>query len=176
MNNELAASPLEQPKVTRSSTKIQFSDLYAEEGIAAAALAVVVASVTWGVVTRYVSHTPSAWTSELASIAFAWVVFLGSAAAFRRGGHIVIDALLPVLPLAASKAVGILANLVVLLVLIVMTVLSVRFTISTFDVPTTVLRVPQSVTYAGAAFGFAMMTLRHIQFVASGQPLDGGQS
>jgi len=176
MNNELAASPLEQPKVAQSLTRIQFSDLYAEEGIAAAALAVVVVSVTWGVVTRYLSHTPSAWTSELASIAFAWVVFLGSAAAFRRGGHIVIDALLPLLPPVASKAVGLLANLIVLLVLIVMTVLSVRFTISTFDVPTTVLRLPQSVTYAAAALGFALMVLRHIQFMASGQLLEEGQS
>ncbi|CAM5217426.1 hypothetical protein CDEF62S_04089 [Castellaniella defragrans] len=56
---------------------VRFRDLYFEEYVAAFALLIVVAAVSWGVMTRYVSHTPSIWTGEVARIAFAWTVFCG---------------------------------------------------------------------------------------------------
>ncbi len=152
-----------------TSARTRFSDLYFEEYAAAIALLFVVGSVSWGVLTRYVSHTPAIWTGETARIAFAWTVFLGSAAGFKRREHIVIDVFLPLLPSALGKAVLRVADLIVLVVLVVITVLSVRFTISTYAALTTVLRLPQSVIYGAAAVGFALMTWRHIQAMRSGR-------
>lgn len=156
--------------------KTRFCDLYFEEYAAAIALLFVVASVSWGVITRYVSHTPAIWTGETARIAFAWAVFLGSAAGFKRREHIVIDVFLPLLPPFLARMVLRAADLIVLVVLVVITVLSVRFTISTYQAMTTVLRLPQSVIYGAAAVGFALMTLRHIQAMRSGRAVPGASA
>jgi len=165
MNNP---SPARLAPAPRSAGRLRLSDLYFEEILTAAALVLVVASVTWGVVTRYISHTPSIWTGEVASIAFAWTVFLGSAAGFRRSEHIIIDVLLNALPRPLAAALSLLARTIVLLVLASMTVISTRFAVSTYDAYTTVLRLPQSVVYAGAATGFALMTFRHLQSMILG--------
>ena len=62
-----------------------------EEVIAGAALLVVVLAVCWGVLTRYVTAQPAAWSGEVAGMGFAWLVFLGAAAGFKRGLHVSID-------------------------------------------------------------------------------------
>lgn len=166
VSNE-GGAPLLAPGPRPEPVRTGFRDLYFEEYVAAFALAVVVGAVSWGVVTRYVSHTPSIWTGEVARIAFAWTVFIGSAAGFRRSEHIVIDVLLPLIPDSMAQWVRRLSDVIVLVVLAVMTLLSVRFTVSTYDALTTVLRLPQSVIYAASAFGFALMTFRHVQRICS---------
>src|SRR5690554_6405422 len=72
--------------------------------IAAAAMMVVVASVSWGVLTRYSLAQPATWTTELSGMAFAWVVFFGAAAVMREGAHIGIPILVDMLPSKARKA------------------------------------------------------------------------
>lgn len=141
--------------------------LLAEEILAAIALAVVIASVSWGVLTRYILERPANWTSELASICFAWSVFLGAAAAFARSENISIDAFINLLPDVLRRGVRIAADLFVLAVLVLVAFLAARFTLSTMDVPTTVLRVPQAFLYAGAAVGFILMSVRHAVAMAS---------
>ena len=56
----------------------------AESSIVVIGIVTIVASVIWGVLTRYISQKPAAWTGEVASIAFCWVGFIG--AAFIYGG------------------------------------------------------------------------------------------
>lgn len=46
-----------------------------------------------GVVSRY-SHIPIIWSDELASILFLWLAMFGSAAAFRRGEHMRMTAVI----------------------------------------------------------------------------------
>ncbi|WER49473.1 TRAP transporter large permease subunit [Cupriavidus sp. WKF15] len=46
-----------------------------------------------GVLSRYVLHTPLVWVDELASLLFIWLIMLGAAVAFRRGGHMRMTAL-----------------------------------------------------------------------------------
>ena len=50
-----------------------------EEAVAGLALAVVFLSVVWGVIARYIAPQPAVWSNELATIGFAWLVFLGAA-------------------------------------------------------------------------------------------------
>lgn len=147
--------------VAAERTRLRFSDLYLEEILASIFLLVVVASVSWGVLTRYLLATPANWTGELASICFAWTVFLGAAAAFRRAGHIAIDSFLFLLPIKLARFAQLFAGAVTMITLLTVTVLATRFTISTIGSPMTVLRVPQSVLYGAAATGFALMSFRH---------------
>lgn len=143
--------------------------LLTEEILAAIALLIVIASVSWGVLTRYVLERPANWTSELASICFAWSVFLGAAAAFARAENISIDAFINLLPEAVRRGVRLAADLFVLAVLLVVAFLATRFTLSTMDIPTTVLRVPQACLYAGAAVGFVLMSVRHAVVMTRGR-------
>ena len=62
-----------------------------EEVVACIALAVVVLAVSWGVITRYIIAQPAAWASELATLAFAWLVFFGATACIKYRLHPNID-------------------------------------------------------------------------------------
>ncbi|MFC7396874.1 TRAP transporter small permease [Chelatococcus sp. GCM10030263] len=141
---------------------LSFSQLTFEEILAAVMMLVIVVSVSWGVLTRYVFATPASWTSEAASIAFAWAVFVGAAAAFLRREHSSVDALLAICPRPIARILQTVADLVVLATLLAVAWLAIGMTLSTTDVPTTVLRIPQSVTYGAAAVGFTVMALRHL--------------
>lgn len=133
---------------------------YVEEVIAGAALVVVVLSTCWGVLTRYITEQPAAWTGELAGIAFAWLVFVGAAAGVKYGAHIAIDMLVVRLPTLLRRAVMLAADALVLAFLGMLLVLSVQFSIAAWGDPTSVLRLPRSVTYASVVVGSLCMLLR----------------
>lgn len=50
----------------------------------------------WGVVSRYVIHSPLTWSDELAAVMFLWLAMLGSVIAFRRAAHMRMTAIVDV--------------------------------------------------------------------------------
>ncbi len=78
------------------------------------AMAVLLGSVLWGVLTRYVTAKPAVWTTELSGILFTWVVFIGALTAFRKNQHIRVSLLVDSLPPPAQRIARILSDLVVL--------------------------------------------------------------
>ena len=76
-----------------------------EEIVACIALAAVVLAVSWGVITRYITAQPAAWASEVATLAFAWVVFFGATACIKYRLHPSIDMLVTRLPRPLQLAV-----------------------------------------------------------------------
>jgi TRAP-type transport system small permease protein len=63
-----------------------------------AAIAVMVGSMIWQVLGRYVfGHAPG-WSEELSRFMMLWVAMLGSAAALRAGGHLSVTVLVDMLP------------------------------------------------------------------------------
>ncbi|HEX6978950.1 MAG TPA: TRAP transporter small permease [Alphaproteobacteria bacterium] len=134
-----------------------------EEIIAGSALVVVVLSVCWGVLTRYITAQPAAWAGELAAMAFAWVVFVGAGAALKRSMHISIDMFVTALPPVPRRAVNAAADAVVLLFLAYGLFLAVEFTAEAWTNPSSVLRIPMSVVYAAVVVGFASLMVRYIQ-------------
>ena len=56
-----------------------------------ALLALVVATVSWQVVARYVTSASTAWAPELAQIGFVWLSMLAIAAGVRDRTHMLID-------------------------------------------------------------------------------------
>jgi TRAP-type C4-dicarboxylate transport system permease small subunit len=113
------------------------------------------------VLTRYVTAQPAPWSGEVAAIAFAWLIFLGASVGFKRGMHVSIDALMRILPQSIRRPLAAMVDLLVLAFCLYVTWLAIGFTVRTWDNPTSVLRLPQSVTYAAPAVGFAFMTLRY---------------
>lgn len=138
-----------------------------EELVACAALLTVVLATFWGVFTRYVSAQPATWAAEIAAAGFCWAIFVGAAAVFKRGGHVSIDLAVNALPATARRAVQMLVDLVVLGFLGWVSWLAIAFTIDSWSTPMPSLRWPYSIHYAGAALGFAAMTLRHLQVLVA---------
>ncbi len=63
------------------------------EVVAATLIAVEVAILLAGVISRYWLHTPLVWSDEVASLLFLWLSVLGAVIAFRRGEHMRMTAL-----------------------------------------------------------------------------------
>lgn len=61
--------------------------------VLAALIVVMVASVTWQVISRYLLGAPSSWTEELARFTLVWIGLLGGAHAYRRRLHLGLDLL-----------------------------------------------------------------------------------
>lgn len=133
-----------------------------EDVIAGLAFVVVVASVLWGVLTRYLLAQPAAWSYEVATIGFAWLVFFGAAACVRYRAHADIDVLVNFFSPAWQRRVA-LFNFW-LLVLFFGT-LSILFGIHTADAHKSVtiaLNLPRSIIYVPLCLATLMMLVRHV--------------
>jgi TRAP-type C4-dicarboxylate transport system permease small subunit len=131
-----------------------------EEAIACTALVVVVAAVCWGVLTRYITAQPAPWAGEVAGMGFAWLVFLGAAAGFKRGLHVSIDILTQLLPAWVEWLLAVLVQLGILAFAAYVFWLGVGFTLANLDNPSPVLRLPQSIIYLAVTVGFLSIGLR----------------
>ncbi len=134
----------------------------ADEAIAVLALLVTVGSVGWGVVTRYVTAQPAVWASEVAAIGFAWLTFFGASACFRHNAHPSIDMLVQRLPRGPQRLVRLGVDLLVAGFLAYFCWMGVEFSISAWDNPTAVLRLPMTVVYGPITLASAMMLARHL--------------
>jgi len=63
--------------------------------IGAGVFAVMFLSLVVQVVRRFAFGTPAAWTEELASIAFVWMIFWGTAFAVPLSAHVAVDFVVP---------------------------------------------------------------------------------
>ena len=144
-----------------------FADRF-EETVAAAAVVVIVASVGWGVFTRYVTAQPAAWASEVATLTFAWLVYFGAAACVKYRLHPAIDILVDKLPEGQRRIVRIFNHVLLLSFFCFMTWFGMRFAIDAWDSPTPVLRLPQTLLYGPVALCSALMALRYLQVLAGG--------
>ena len=136
---------------------------YVEEAIAGFALVLVVLVTCWGVISRYVTEQPAAWAGEVAGIAFAWLVFLGAAACFKYGMHVAIDMLVLALPAPLRRFLMAVVDVLVLAFVATLFVLAIQFSIDAWTDPTSVLRLPRSVTYVSVVVGSACMAVRYAQ-------------
>jgi TRAP-type C4-dicarboxylate transport system permease small subunit len=152
-----------RPKPTWRRVGDQF-----EEIVACVALAAVVLAVSWGVITRYITAQPAAWASEVATLAFAWVVFFGAAACIKYRLHPSIDMVVRRLPRPLGLAVRSLNHALVLGFCAFMAWFGTRFAIDAWSNPSPVLRLPLTWLYGPVAFCFALMALRYLQVLQRG--------
>ena len=68
------------------------------EILAATLVALEIAILFGGVISRYVFNHPLVWADELASILFLWLAMLGAVIAFRRDEHMRMTAAVDSLP------------------------------------------------------------------------------
>jgi len=119
-------------------------------------LAAMVVDVAIQVFFRYVIENPPTWTEELARFLFAWQIFLGAGLAFGRGSHIVVDALLVVLPSRGRRLLAVGTGVIVLGFVAVLVWLGIRMVQLTSDTYSTAMHLNMGVVYASLPFGAAI--------------------
>lgn len=124
----------------------------AERAVVVTGIVIVVASVIWGVLTRYVSQKPAAWTGEVASIAFCWVGFFGAAYIYGGNSHPRIfdsTTISRILPRRVFGLVGMALQIAVLFAVGALALKQIRINMTN---PTAVLRIPGSIYYLPIAW------------------------
>ncbi|MFZ4288723.1 TRAP transporter small permease [Variovorax sp. HJSM1_2] len=134
----------------------------ADEAIGVACMAIIVLSITWGVVTRYLFPQPAAWTFEVAVIAFGWLVFFGAAACIRWRMHADVDALVAMFPPAGRRFMFIFNWWLLTALFITLTAMFVWQSVIAHSIHVVVIDIPRSVVYGPMAFASFLMLVQHI--------------
>lgn len=77
-------------------------------------MSVMVITVTWQVVTRYLLNAPSSYTSELSTFLLIWISLLGAAYALRLRAHLGIDVISRKLQTAGRERVQIISYVAII--------------------------------------------------------------
>jgi TRAP-type C4-dicarboxylate transport system permease small subunit len=134
-----------------------------EEFIAGLALVMTVGSVLWGVLTRYLFPQPAAWSYEVATIGFAWLVFFGAAAGIRHRLHSDIDILVGSFTPRWQYRFEVFNFWLLALFFGSLCLFFIMHVSDAHKSLTIALNLPRSVIYVPVCLATAMMLLRHIQ-------------
>ena len=103
---------------------------------------------------------------SISAAAFAWLIFVGSAAGFKRGLHVAIEILVDSLPAGPRNAIMRTVDALMIAFCAYISWLSWGFTMDNWDNPTPSLHMPYAIHYMSATAGFILMTLRYVQAAA----------
>jgi TRAP-type C4-dicarboxylate transport system permease small subunit len=129
-------------------------------------------ALVWQVVRRFVFGAPAAWTEELATIAFVWVIFWGTAFSVPLAAHVAVDFIVPRFAPPARRvlyALGLAALALCFLWALPGIADYLRFMMRE---RTPVLDLPFGIVYAVFLAAAAMIVLRCLAAIARGG--DGG--
>ena len=141
---------------------------YFEEVVGGIALLAIIFSVSWGVITRYITEQPATWASEVANLSFAWLTFFGASACIKYRLHPSIDMLTASAPAHLRQLIAGFNHVLLLSFFGFMTWFGIRFTIESWDTPSAVLQIPQSFLYGPVAVCSLLMIVRHVQVILRG--------
>ncbi len=117
------------------------------------------------VVSRYVLTSPLAWTEELATMLFAWLVFIGASLALKKNEHFAIDVVVNLLPASAQKHAKAVRHFAVVLFCLLLIVYGVKLVVMNWYVLTPMLEVSRGWVYLSLPFGGLLMLARSIEMI-----------
>lgn len=136
-----------------------------EEIISSIFILITTILVLINIVTRYFFRTGIYWTEEVATGCFVWAVFIGAAAAYKKGQHIGIDVIIKNLDGRTKDMVKLLIDLLLLVLMSYMAYLSIQYVLTTYTKPTPVLDVSSAYISSSIPVGFSLMVLRTLEFI-----------
>ena len=135
------------------------------EIIAGIALVFAISLTTVNAFTRYFLHFTIKGSDEFCIIAFAWMVFPGCAAAYRRKMHYGIDMLVNALPKKVQVFVNLFAQFLVTVLTAVLTYLSWVLCANVGSKIMTATRISYTVFDSAMVVGFGLMTVYSLIFL-----------
>jgi TRAP-type C4-dicarboxylate transport system permease small subunit len=135
--------------------------------LSASFLSITVGVVILNVIIRYVFDSGLYWAEEIATSAFIWSVFIGSAAAYKLKMHIGIDLITKLFPEKVREIISSVINLLMALVNGYVCYLSILMINANKLKRTPVLDVPAMWINLAITVGFGLMTIHSIQFLVT---------
>jgi len=135
--------------------------------------AVMFLSLVVQVVLRFVFRAPAAWTEELATIAFVWVIFWGTAFSVPLAAHVAVDFIVPRFAPPVRRvlyALGLAALALCFLWALPGTADYLRFMMRE---RTPVLELPFGIVYSVFLAAVLMVALRCLAAIARPDPTNG---
>lgn len=117
------------------------------------------------VVSRYVFSAPLAWAEELATILFAWLVFIGSSLALKKKEHFAIEVVVKLFPGTLKKFATVGADLAVLLFCLLLIVYGIKLVSMNWQVLTPMLEISRGWAYLSVPVGGLLMLLRLLEMI-----------
>lgn len=115
------------------------------------------------VVSRYVLTAPLAWTEELATMLFAWLVFIGASVALKKNEHFAIDVVVKLLPATLRRFAMVVRHFAVLLFCVLMIIYGLKLVVMNWQVLTPMLEISRGWVYLSLPVGSLMMAVRTIE-------------
>jgi len=134
-----------------------------EESIAGVAMVITIGSVLWGVLTRYLFPQPAAWSYEVATVGFAWLVFFGAAAGVRYRLHSDIDVLVGSLSPRWQYRFAVFNFWLLALFFGSVCVFFMMHVADAHKSLTIALNLPRSIIYIPVCLATALMLVRHVE-------------
>jgi TRAP-type C4-dicarboxylate transport system permease small subunit len=125
-------------------------------------LAVLVITVSAGVISRYFFNAPFDWTEELVTLIFIWIAFLGAAVASARHKHVVIDFVTAKASPFVRNIVGVVSDLFIIVFLVMVMIGSVILVPQMMTHESVALSIPKSVYYFAVFASSLLILLIHI--------------
>ena len=126
------------------------------------------------VVSRNLLNLPTTWAEEASRLMCVWSVFLGSASAWRRGAHIVINVVLDRLGRRGAAMLRLVVDVLSLVFLVCVWVGTLYIMKISYPSKTTALEISISYFYLGLFLGITgMVVFQAANFVSTARALSG---
>ena len=126
------------------------------------------------VVSRNLLNLPTTWAEEASRLMCVWSVFLGSASAWRRGAHIVINVLLDRLGRRSAAVLRLVVDILSLVFLVSVWIGTLYIMKISYPSKTTALEISISYFYLGLFLGVTgMVVFQAANFVHTARVLSG---
>ena len=149
-----------------------------EEIISCLGLVLIIVVVSINVTLRYFFARSIAWAEEVSVIGFSCVIFIGSAAVYKRNMHVGIDFVVNMLPTVVRRIIFIGTRLFLLVFTAYVAYLGWIYSMEAWDKPTSILFIPYFFINIPICIGFASMAVHSLLgclALLKGRSEDAGQ-
>ena len=136
-----------------------------EEIIISFFLFAMVAVMSANIILRLTIHVSFSWMEEIVYFCFAWIIFVGASAAFKRSLHGGIDLLVRLFPESVRIVISMLSTTLIFIVCVTFVILSYQYAIATGSKVTPVLYISYFWIALSAVVGFSLMCIHSLMFL-----------
>lgn len=137
-----------------------FIRTFIEEYVTGAAFIIMLITMIYGVIMRYIFKNPLPWGMEIQSICFVYMVFVGIGLAEQEGQTVEFEMIYNKFSKKIQTIFRLIGNILVTVFIAVIFVPSFNYLMSTTNV-TTVLRIPRNLVFFPFLIMLFSLTLRH---------------
>lgn len=149
----------EEPMETKNRNSLFWLAItHLDDIVGCLGLTVTLVVVSANVFLRYFLSSALPWVEEIATMGFAYAIFIGAAAVYKRHMHIGIDLIVNLLPKSGAKAVNFLVSAFIFVFSVFIVYLGWINAVEAWEKPTAYLKIPYFFINISIPVGFAYIS------------------